>query len=306
MVLNKLNKNTLLNFINIDEILKIVLMLIMFSVGLALKIKDFKYITKNWYLLLTGLFAKIIILPIIGILVVELFQIADIFKLGIFILLICPGGTTSNVITYWFDGTSALTIFLTILSSLISILTIPIAINFASDYYLNAANEISLPVLDTIINIIAIIIIPSFLGVLFNHYYQHKSKIIEKFLKPFSVILLAIVFSIKFFASKESGGTEISMSEITQMLPILLIINIAGILFGFLFARFFNINNRDSMTIGVELGLQNVGLALLVGGVIIGNQELIKPALIYALFTFWSTSLFAFVIKKMFYEKNWY
>jgi len=59
------------------------------------------------------------------------------------------------------------------------------------------------------------------------------------------------------------------------------------------------------MTIGIEMGLQNAGMAILIGGTFIGEPDLAKPALLYAFFTFWTALIFAYIVKSVFYEKNW-
>lgn len=294
-----------MEFINIDSAIAIVLSIIMFSVGLSLKLSDFKYVLENNFLILVGLIAKMIILPLLGFFIIEISSLPAVFKLGIIIMLVCPGGTTSNVITYWFKGTAALTIFMTTLSSLIAVFTVPGIVNMASEFYFGDATEFILPIQGTILNIILIIIIPVLLGLAINHFKTQFAQKIEKVLKPLSVVLLAIVFLIKFFASKESGGTGITWEESLQLIPILFIINILAMFLGFYFARILGAKSRDSMTIGIEMGLQNVSLAMLIGSVFLGSQELIKPALLYAMFTFWSTALFALLTQRKYYEKSW-
>ena len=294
-----------MEYVNIDNAITMVLSVIMFSVGLSLHLSDFRYVLKNNLLLLIGLIAKIIILPLLGLLIIELSALPPVFKLGIVIMLVCPGGTTSNVITYWFGGTAALTIFLTTISSLISVFTIPSIVNFASRFYFGEATTFNLPISDTIINIISIIVFPAIIGLMVNNYKTKLATKKERILKPLSVIGLAIVFLIKFFGDKDSGGSGITVDEIIELLPVLLLINIFGMIFGFFFARILDATNRDSMTIGIEMGLQNVSLALLIGSVFLGSQELIKPALLYAMFTFWTTAVFAFFIKRKYHEKNW-
>ena len=294
-----------MEYINIDNAIAMVLSVIMFSVGLSLHLSDFKYVLKNNQLLLIGLIAKIIILPLLGLLIIELSPLPPVFKLGIIIMLVCPGGTTSNVITYWFGGTAALTIFLTTISSLIAVFTIPSIVNFASRFYFGEATTFSLPISDTIINIVSIIVIPAVIGLIIKRYKANLAEKMEKLLKPLSLLGLASVFLIKFFGSEASGGAGITNAEIIQLLPVLLLINILGMVFGFFFARILSATNKDSMTVGIEMGLQNVSLALLIGSVFLGSQELIKPALLYAMFTFWSTTIFAFLVKRKFYEKDW-
>ena len=294
-----------MEYINIDNAIAMVLSVIMFSVGLSLHMKDFGYVLKNNLLLSIGLIAKIIILPLLGLFIIELSSLPPVFKLGVIILLLCPGGTTTNVITYWFGGTAALTIFLTTISGLIAVFTIPSIVNLASRFYFGEGTTFSLPISDTISNIVFIIVIPAIIGLMIKKYNSILADKMEKLLKPLSLLGLASVFLIKFFGSKANGGAGITMDEIISLFPILLLINILGMFFGFFFARILDANNKDSMTIGVEMGVQNVSLALLIGSVFLGSQELIKPALIYAMFTFWSTTIFAFLIKRKYGKENW-
>lgn len=295
----------LFRLLDVDLLLKLVLGVIMLSVGLSLRLPDFRYVLQHKRLLAIGLVLKLFILPLIGFFLLRFSGLSLIFQFGTMILLFAAGGTTSNVITYWFKGTSALTIFLTTISSLLAVLLIPLFVNMTSIFYFGAGTAFSLPVAETVFNIIIIIIVPTLLGLYVHERYTHLAQSVEKVIKPASVVMLGLVFLIKFFAPSDAGGTGISWLDIKQLALILVIINMAGMIAGFWIARGFKLNNRDSMTIGIEMGLQNAGMAILIGGVFLGNEELVKPALLYAMFTFWSTAIFAWVIKRLYYEKSW-
>lgn len=294
--------NTLIT-IDIDTFLKIVLALIMFSVGLSLKLSDFNYVLANKQLILIGLILKLLILPIIGFLIIERLPISPFWKLGTIIVLVCPGGTTSNVITYWFNGTAALTIFLTVLSGLIAIIMIPIFVNMASIHYFGSGTSFQLPVWGTVGSILFVIILPAIIGLIWRKKRPTSAIQMEKILKPISVLLLALVFIVKLFFDNSETNTGITFQEVYILFPILITINITGILVGFFLPHLFGITIADRMTIGIEMGVQNVGLALLIGGVLLGNAELIKPGLIYVLFTFWTTLIFAFLVSRGFVKK---
>jgi BASS family bile acid:Na+ symporter len=285
--------------------LQAVLALIMLSVGLSLTTKDFQYIIQNPRITIIGLFLKMIVFPFIGVSIANLLGLSVTFQLGIFILLICPGGTTSNLITYWFSGNVPLTIALTTIASFIAVVTVPIFTNWAHNYYFGDSVIVELPVWDTIANIFIVMILPVLVGMALRWRYEKPSIVAEKVLKYVSVVLLAIVYLIKFFASKEDGGTEISGEEFMTLLPVLLAINAAALLFGFLASKLLRINTQDSMTIGIEVGLENVSLAILVGSVLLHNEDLVKPGLIYAMFSFWTVMGFAVGVKKLFHGKNW-
>lgn len=295
----------LFRLLDVDLLLKIVLGVIMLSVGLSLRLQDFQYVLKHKRLLGIGLILKLFILPLIGFLLMRFSGLSLIFQFGTMILLFAAGGTTSNVITYWFKGTSALTIFLTTFSSLLAVLLIPLLVNLTSVFYFGAGTAFSLPVAETVINILVIIILPTLIGLFVHERYTQLAQSMEKIIKPVSVVMLGLVFLIKFFAPADAGGTGITWLDVRQLAPTLVIVNVAGMVAGFWIARWFQLNNRDSMTIGIEMGLQNAGMAILIGGVFLGNEELVKPALLYAMFTFWSTAIFAWVIKRLYYEKSW-
>ena len=288
---------------NVDFMLKLVLGLIMLGVGLSLKLKDFHYIRQNKSLVIIGLAIKLLLIPLLSFIALEQINIPEIFKLGILILLLSPGGTTTNVITYWFKGTAALTIFLTTIGSLVCIVSIPIFVNIFSLYYFGKESDFSLSLQTTILNIFFIIILPTIIGLLVREKTEAFAVKTEKILKPISVVLLGLFFLIKFLAPKAAGGTQISWSDASQLLPTLLIINLFSLMIGYLLPKLFRINKRDSMTIGIEMGIQNAALAILIGGTLLSNQELVKPALIYALFSFWTTTAFAFFIR-LYYKKS--
>ncbi len=284
--------------VNIDLLLKVVLAVIMLGVGLSLKIKDFHYLRNNKRLLIIGLLLKLILLPFLGFILLEFTSFSFLFKFGVILLLLSPGGTTTNVITYWLGGTTALTIFLTSLSGLICILTIPVFANLFSLYYFGKSSVFSLPLDETALSILMIIIVPSLIGLYIHERFDEYAKKIERIVKPVSVVLLAMVYLIKFFAPKSAGGVAITLSEIIQLSPFLITLNLLALVVGFYIPKLLQINQRDSMTISIEMGIQNAALAILIGSVFLSNQELVKPALIYAMFSFWTTLGFAISRRK--------
>lgn len=288
----------LLTQLDIDLSLKIVLAIIMLGVGLSLKVGNFVYLRNNKRLLAIGLFFKLIFLPLLAFFILSFTSLSPFFKLGILILFFTPGGTTTNVITYWFKGTAALTIFLTVLSSLVNMFSIPVLVNVFSLYYFGEQSVFTLPIGETIANILLIILLPALIGLWIHEQYPKMAVVLERWIKPSSVILLALVYLIKFFAPADAGGTAITMAEIMALLPVLLLINILGMLIGYWIARKINVNTKDSMTIGIEMGVQNASLAILVGSVFLQNEDFIKPALVYAMFSFWTTVAFAYGVSR--------
>ncbi|MEZ4984643.1 MAG: hypothetical protein R2795_06360 [Saprospiraceae bacterium] len=295
---------TVLAWLGTDVMLQMVLALIMLGVGLSLRLSDFRYVLDNGRLLITGLALKILFLPLLGWLLAMPFALPVAWQFGILLLLFTPGGTTSNVITYWFGGTSALTIFLTTLSGFITILTIPLFVNWGSWYYWGVGTAIRLPFWSTVGNIFFVIVLPALLGLWVRHKRPGEAVKLERFLRPVAVVLLGLVYLIKFFAPSDAGGSGITMAEVVKLLPPLLLLNVVAMWMGFQIAVQTGINRRDSMTIGIEMGVQNAALALLIGSVYLQNEDFVKPALVYGMFTFWTTAAFGWVISRFFSRKK--
>ena len=135
------------------------LFIIMLGMGLSLVIADFKRILIYPKAILVGLTNQLIILPLIGFAIASLFPLRPEIAIGIMILAACPGGATSNLISHLAKGDIALSVTLTAFSSLITIITIPFIVNFSLLYFLSEDQAIQLNVIETIIQILVIIIV---------------------------------------------------------------------------------------------------------------------------------------------------
>jgi len=277
----------------IDILLNISIFLLMFTIGLSIILKDFKKIFKHPKKLFVGLSSQIIILPLIAFLLLEFTNFPPEIKIGILILMICPGGSTSNFITYLIKGNTPLSVSLTTINTLISFISIPLLVGLFFKYYLVTNTEFEFPFVKTILNLSLIVIVPILIGTWIESKDKIKAKKIERFSKIISISLLAIVFSIKIF-----GGSGITNQEILSILPFLLLIHIIALFFGFFNSKIFKIKNKSAITIGVEVGLQNTGLALLVTSAILKNPLITMPVLVYAMFSFFTTLMFGMAMKK--------
>jgi BASS family bile acid:Na+ symporter len=271
----------------------------MFGVGVSLTKSSFKNVIIFPKPLLIGLFSQIVILPIIATIIVYLSNLPIPFKIGLVILASCPGGTTSGFITYFFKGNVALSIIFTSVNSLITLFSIPFIINLSFLFFLGSSTEIHLSYLETIIQIFFVTILPVSLGVLIRTYFPDFSSKIQKPLKYILIIALGIVFLIKIFAGENSGGTGITMAEIIQILPYALLLNILCLMWGLLLGKITKMNAKDTYTISIESAVHNTTLAFLVAGTLLQNQDMVKPSLIYAMFSFWTAVIFSLVVKKV-------
>ncbi len=282
----------------IDILISLVLAFIMFGVGLSLTSTSFKNVFYYPKALVTGLSSQIIILPIIAFTISYFSNLPLPFKVGLIILSTCPGGTVSGFITYFFKGNAALSITFTSINSVITLFTIPFIVNLSLVFYYGKGTEIQLSYIETIIQIFSVTILPAILGVFVRSYYPAFAIKTQRPLKLILLVALGIVFVIKFFAAENSGGSGVTLKEILIILPFALLQNALSMLWGYRFGKMNHLGERNSYTIGIEAAVQNTTLAFLVAGTLLHNQDMVKPSLIYALFSFWTAITYTFVIKK--------
>lgn len=265
----------------------------MFGIGATLRIRAFRDVFVFPKPLLLGLLLQLIFLPSLAFAVAYFSDLPPELKVGLFIIAICPGGTSSNFISYIAKADVALSISLTGVNSMFILATIPLLSNFALHFFMEDDITMRLSLLYTFLQVLAVVIAPALLGLTFNHFMHRLSFRLKQPLKYLSVVLLIAVFAMKFFASEESGGTGITKDDIFQILPSTLILHLVSIIVAYFLARLLVRSMEQATTIGIEVGLQNTTLAILVTGTIIGSNAMTKPALVYALFSFFTTLIFA-------------
>jgi len=284
----------------IDVLISVVLAAIMFGLGLSLTLSNFKDIIKFPRAFFVGLASQMIFLPAIAFVILLFADIPGPFKVGIMILAACPGGTTSGFVTYLLKGNVALSIALTVINSFLTLFTIPFIVNFSLKYYLHQEVEIHLPFFESVTQIFLITLLPAILGLFVRKTKPLFATAIQKYLKFILIALLALVYTIKFFAGDQHGGSGITVDEVWTILPYALIFNILCFVFSIGFGKLTKLKIRDAFTIALEVSLHNTTLALLIGGTFLQSQDMIKPALIYTMFSFWTAIIFGFIILKLY------
>ena len=286
-----------LSYSFIDILISFVLSAIMFGLGLSLTVENFRDIVIFPRAFFVGLGSQMIALPVIAFIILLFSNLPDAFKVGIMILAACPGGTTSGFVTYLLKGNVALSISLTSINSLLTIFTIPFIVNLALRYYMNQEVGLTLPILSSITQIFLVTLFPAGLGVFVRSIKPIIAAVLQKRLKYILMVLLAVVYSIKFFAGEKHGGTGITSAEVWMIIPYAFIFNVACFLFSIAFGKITRLAIRDAFTIAIEVSLHNTTLALLIAGTLLQDQDMVKPALIYSMFSFWSAVLFGIITK---------
>lgn len=273
--------------------------MIMFGLGLSLKLSDFRHLFNQPRAVTVGLFSQMLILPGIAWLIAEASGLSPEMKVGIMILSVCPGGITSNLVSYFVKGNVALAISLTVLNAMLSLFTIPFLVNIFLGHFLNSSVNIELPFWQTMFDIFIVTIMPALVGIGFRWRYPRFAGSIEKNLNYVLPVLLLCVFAFKFLAGSEQGGTSMTGTDISQLFIWVVLLNALSMLAGYVAGWLFKLNFKNRITISVEVGLHNTALALMIAGNKLHNPAMEKPALVYALFSFGITFLVALTLMRL-------
>lgn len=281
----------------IDALITSILAVIMFGIGLSLRAMSFRRLVSEPRVVLLGLGLQLIFLPSLAFLVATLFRLPPAFATGVVILSACPGGLTSNFISYLLKANTALAISLTICNTCLSLITIPLITNLALTTFWSGEGISHLPFLPTAGRIFLIVLLPVALGLLVRARARVLAEFLQQRLRWVSIIGLGLLFTIKLFAPPESGGSDLTFTEIGIILPASLVINILSLLSGRAAGRLFRMRRDNQLTLGVEVGIQNTNLTFLITGTLLANEQMLKPALIYAMFTFITAMVYGLWLK---------
>jgi len=280
-----------------EYFLPVTLAIITLGMGLSLTDKDFKNIFLQPKAVIIGLSCQMILLPVIAWLIARSININPYFKVGLMIIAACPGGATSNLITYLLRGNVALSISMTALNSLITLITIPLVVHLSLEAFIHENTAIRLNVVETIIKVFLITIVPAFAGTRIRKNYPGFAIKLERPLRLILPLLLLVVYAGVILI--DQGTAAATRSDFLTILPHTLFLNILAMVSGFLVARVFRLRVINQFTISIEVGLQNSALAIFVAASLIKSNDMALVPVVYGSFTFFSTLLFGWSVKKL-------
>jgi BASS family bile acid:Na+ symporter len=285
-----------INFFS-DILLPITLGLITLGLGLSIEFKDFKNIFIYPRAVIAGLFAQVLLLPSIAFVIAYFTDIDPIYKVGLIIIAACPGGATSNLVTFMLNGNVALSLSITVINSILSLFTIPLIVSGGIAFFLGANTKIHLPFLHTILNIFLIVIVPAIIGTSLRRYFKEFAIGLEKPLRYILPVLLFIVYSGVVFIDK--GAETLKLMDYIELYPVPILLNALAMASGWLLSKGVGLNKRDQYTIAIEVGLHNSTLAIFVAATLLGSQIMAVVPVIYGSFSFFTTWLFGYLLKRL-------
>jgi BASS family bile acid:Na+ symporter len=260
-----------MNEVIVKVLLPLILAFIMFSLGLGLKGHDFSRVLKFPVAFGVGLANQIVLLPLVALGLAYAFGLKPIFAVGLMILAMCPGGVTSNILTKIAGGNAPLSISLTAITSLLSILTVPLLVAFSVNHFMG---EDAPPVNVTRLGLTMFLItaVPVTIGMAFT---AKSPTLVEKIAPVVSRTAVALFVLIIVAALGKNWGTF--SSNLGTLGPVAVLLNIVMLILGLGSAKILKLDHRNATTISIESGVQNGTLAIAVGTIVAAVEGEVLP-----------------------------
>lgn len=231
------------------------LMIVMFGMGLTMQLSDFAIVFKRPRDVIIGCFSQFTIMPLLAFLLGKVFHLNNELLVGVMLVGTCPGGTSSNVITYLSKGDTALSVGMTSVNTLLAPLLTPALT------WLYLRTTVQVDVRAMFVSIIQVVIVPIGLGLLINKLYGKYTGKIRDALPAVSVTAICLIVAA--VVSHNSGKI---LSAGLTIFAVVAAHNLLGYLCGYLIGVLFKMDLPRKKALSIEVGMQNSGLAASLAG----------------------------------------
>lgn len=270
------------------------LFVIMLGLGLPLTPADFKRVFLYPKAAAVGLAVQILLLPVIGFGLANLLPMEPVLAVGLMLLAACPGGATSNLITWLAKGDTALSVTLTAISSFVSVLTIPLVLSFSLTWFMGSSQSVQVPFMQTVGQIVLMTLVPVSLGMLIRAKNPALAERLATPMKHLSSLLLAVIILGLILNQRQNLPAYFAASG-----PATISLNLMMLLSGWGAAALFGLSLPQRVTVSIEGGLQNGTLAIAIAAGTLKNPAMAVPPAIYSLVMFASAVLAIVIFNRL-------
>jgi len=272
--------------------LPIALGIIMLGLGLSLRVDDFKRVVLYPKAVCIGLICQMMLLPLICFGITILFKLPPALAVGLMLLSASPGGATANLYSHLAKGDVALNISLTAVNSVLTLFTLPIIVNFSIAYFMQSGLVIPMQ-FKKIVEVFAIVLIPVSVGMIINYLSPNISKKLEKPVKIMSAIFLVLIIAGAILKEKDQF-----LVYFEQVGLACLAFNVLSMVVGYYVPYLLKVNKKQSIAIGMEIGIHNGTLAIYIALSVIGNSLMSIPPAVYGLIMFFTAAIFGYLVSR--------
>lgn len=247
----------------------VILGIIMLTMGLTLTTQDFRILARRPMDILIGACAQFFVMPCVAWLLVRVFQLEPALALGILLVGCCPGGVSSNIMSYLCHGDVAFSVGMTCASTLLAPVMTPLLME------LTAGEIIEIDAIGMFLNILIVTIIPVAIGCFLNYTFSKRKSFptVQSLMPGLSVICLACIVG-GVISTVHDDLVARGLWLFLWTFAVVFCHNTLGYLLGWMAGRLARFNTAKKRTISIEVGMQNAGLATVLAGTFFAAQPL--------------------------------
>ena len=225
--------------------------IVMLGMGMTIKPRDFKLVFKEPRSVIIGVILQFTIMPILAYTIAKIFHLPAELAIGVILVGCCPGGTSSNVMSYLANANVALSVAITSVSTLLAPFVTPALI------YLFAHEWLHVSFLSMLWSVIQVVLLPIIIGFILQLASKKVTREATKILPIISVVAISLILA------AVVGGSKSQILKTGLLIFIVVILhNAVGYLLGYVLAHVFKLDRRDKKAVSIEVGMQNSGLAV--------------------------------------------
>ena len=265
------------------------LMVVMFGMGLTMKLSDFAVVFSRPRDVLIGCTAQFVVMPLLAFALGKIFGLGDELLVGVVLVGTCPGGTSSNVITYLSKGDTALSVGMTSINTMLAPFLTPALT------WLYLRTSVSVDIKAMFLSIIQVVVVPIGLGLLINRLFGKQTRKITDVLPLISVTAICLIV-----AAVVSHNSEKILSTGLVIFAVVILHNLLGYLCGYLVGVLFRMELPRKKAVAIEIGMQNSGLATTLAGSAFPNLSMATvPGAIFSVWHNISGAILAGFFRRM-------
>ena len=275
-----------------NVLLPLALGVIMFGLGLALSVADFRRVAVYPRAVIVGLVIQMLVLTGVAFGLATLFRLPPELAVGLMLLAASPGGATANIFSHLARGDVALNITLTAINSALSLLTLPLILNWSLDHFLGNGQYIPPPV-GKVIEVAAIILLPVVIGMIVRAKAPGFAPRMEKPIRVFAVIVLAILIAGVLIQEWSKLGDALVSVGLAC-----LAFNLVSMGAGYLVPIAIKVPHRRAIAVAMEIGIHNGTLAIFIAVNVLKSPDMSLAPGIYSLIMFVTATVFIYILSR--------
>ncbi len=269
------------------KLLGLLMMVIMLGMGASLTFRDFLIAFRKPKGVIVGLICQYGIMPFLGYFLAVLLKLPPALAVGLILMGCMPGGTTSNIFTYFSKGALALSIMMTSVSTLVAVVMVPVLISYYSGLA-GVTGQFAIPAAN-VAQVLVVLLVPTVIGMFLRKFNPNVGATIEllgSMLGIFVIVFLTV--------SWVPRNHQLLLSTPWPVFFAAIGLGLFGMLLGYWLARLLRQDSNRSRTISLETGIQNGPLAVLIVTLTFSGemqQQVLLIPVLYSLFIVISSSV---------------